>query len=131
MWSIGSTTAFKGREMKFRKGARVVNVNIWDDYKQKPQYDVNDPTTIRVESNDDRTDAEADKLRRIILERCHEWKLRNFKTAKSVLFELDHDDKAVIIVYELDEPNRNSLYSYLSQDMSGFGDIAIRWLMES
>ncbi len=109
---------------------RRINVNLWDDYCQKPSYPFNNPTTLRVEDTKGMLSAdEMAKLRALLYERCVKWKKRtNMKSVSFSKNQLKHD---TIDIEELSEPVRKDLYSYLKKDDSAFGDIKIQWLMES
>lgn len=108
---------------------RKINVNLWDDYKQKPEYDVNDPTAISVESLDELDNNELIGLRGLIFAKCIEWKKKNERL--DVDFMLDKEKDYRIVVFELDEPTRKKLFDYLKKSSIDFLDIRINWLMES
>ena len=106
---------------------REIQVNLWDDYIQKPQYTYNEPTTIAIESLDKLDKDEIGLLRKEIFNRCLQWK-RN-TSEKEVDFIEENENE--ILVTELSEDKRNNLYEYLCKDSSAFGDVEIKWVMES
>lgn len=107
---------------------RIINVNLWDDYKQKPYHDQTDQTTLTIETLDGLKDSEILLLRQIIITRCLIWK--ETEKLRDVCFTEGEKD-CRILIDELDYDKRHSLYDYLRKDKSAFGDIEIQWLMES
>ena len=112
-----------------KKGIRNINVNLWDDYCQKPEYPFNSPTSICIESRQKLKNWEIGRMREIIFERCLNWK--KWKDAKNVEFSKNESKDWRIDIMELDEYSRKDLYSYLKKDDKAFEDIRINWLMES
>ena len=109
---------------------RNVNVNLWDDYRQKPEYDVNDPTAINIETDPNELKPyEMQGLRSAIFSKCLEWKKEHKRL--DVSFMLDGEKEYRIVVFDLDEPTRKDLFDFLKKSNASFSDIGINWLMES
>ena len=106
---------------------RKINVNIWDDYAQKPEYTYNEPTHIAIETLDKLDKDEISLLRKEIYNRCLLWKRQ--EEEKEVNF-LEHGESKILVT-ELSEDKRKKLYEYLSKNSSAFGDIVINWTMNS
>lgn len=114
---------------------KKINVNIWDDYCQEPEYDFTDPTTINVESLDKLSMSDICRVRDFVYERCLEWKEKSKKNG-DVEFQKDLDDEYMIGVWNLDEDRRKDLYDFLKKGdnvaKNDNGDeFSIQWLMES
>ena len=109
---------------------KKVNVNLWDDYRQKPEYDVNDPTAINIETEPEELEPyEMQGLRAVIFSKCLEWKKMNKRL--DVSFMLDDENDYRIVVFDLDEPTRKDLFEFISNSNASFSDIGVNWLMES
>ena len=125
---FGYFYAGSGKEGSMKK--RRVNVNLWDDYRQKPEYDVNDPTAISIETDPNELKPyEMQGLRSTIFSKCLEWKKQHERF--DVSFMLDDEKEYRIVVFDLDEPTRKDLFDFLRKSDASFSDIGINWLMES
>ena len=113
-----------------RIGERVkrVQVNLWDDYKQEPEYSITNPTTITIE-DDEITHEQRAELREVIFHRCLAWKISG--GFDGVGFSLNPTRSEVIDVIGLTEPYRKSLFDSLKKNENGISDVKINWVMES
>ena len=105
-----------------------LTINLWDDYRQKPQYQWNETTTLTIDQYQKLEKGDIYEIREKLLEHCEDWKKQNpgkVCFSRGILpWKLD--------VIELDEKSRKSLYDYLKKNFTKCGDeFKIQMLMES
>lgn len=119
----------KNKNCHIGKIVKRIRVNLWDDYKQEPEYSITDPTTLKIEAyNGELTDSQMLEMRDLIFNRCLEWKEKLKKN--NVGFAKNPERHETIDIVGLNEECRKSLFDELKKNDNGI-DIKINWLMES
>ena len=113
----------KGKAARFPMTG-VVHVNIWDDYRQRPEYDENDATCIIIDTplweNDEKC------LREKIYAFCKKWE-KTHAPARFYRFYVTNK----IIAVELDAPLRNQLLADLQASGIALDGLEVRFHSES
>ena len=109
---------------------KTVQINLWNDYRQKPFYEYNETTHLTIETPLGEEDTFS--VREELFRKCLEWKKGSWvnRFFSNVGFSRDIRNHIIDIV-ELDDKSRKKLYSYLKKDFTKFGDFEINMIMES
>lgn len=118
---------------------KVIYVNLWDDYRQQPEYAFNETTSLKIEHE---MDSESFiELREQILDLCLLWKNEALDYASDPIALLTDDLSDVhfsrniihnkLDIIGLDTPKRHSLFKFLSNCKLDFNDIPVQFTMES
>lgn len=117
--------------LRLGKRVRRIQVNLWDDYKQEPEYSITNPTTLKIEDFDGQLNIDQIlEMRNVIFNKCLEWR-KNSK-CDNVGFAKNPVKFDTIDIVGLNEECRKSLFKELKKcDNEVIDGFKIKWLMES
>ena len=108
---------------------KAIQINLWDDYHQKPEHEWNDTTHLTIEKGIE-GDSSILLLREELFKKCLQWKKKFSKMFSKVKFSRSIQ-KNIIDIIELDRDSRHDLYGYLKKNFTKWEDSKIEMLMES
>ena len=116
-----------------------ININLFDDYRQKPEYKYNETTHFRISVTDGQLlDQELCSVREQLLTACTHWKCEH-QGILPILHNAYNDvqfsrswKRDELDLMELDEPRRQCLFRHLQKHFTKtLEGIEITWTMES
>lgn len=117
---------------------KKINVNLWDDYCQKPYHPYNETTRLVIEDSH-MSDEDVHELREALMQLCDDWLMRTgrmnllkiiFKTHDIIIFSRAIDKRKIDII-NLSSDSRRELYSFLANSGMSFKGRKINFIMES
>lgn len=108
---------------------KTVQINLWDDYRQKPHHEYNETTHLTIETP--LSEEEIFSVREDLFGKCLEWKKSSWKIRFSGVVFSRSLHPNIVDVIDLDEKLRKELYGYLKSNFTESCGFEINMIMES
>ena len=106
---------------------KVIHVNIWDDYKQIPEYDVNDDTTMYIEEGDKLNIEENNSA----INRVFDYINSNIKIDNVIFLMEERNGYNRITIQNLCTEDREALLKMLKTSKLEYNNIPYKFYSES